>query len=150
MELVVLVKKVYDWSKGRYGSPRIAKELQKQGKQVSIGFVAKIMKVKNIKCVRVRRFKQTANSKHIYSVVDKKLNQDFRVQESNQAWVSNITYIKTMERWIYLASVIDLFNRKVIEWHMSNNMRTSDTVIPALKKASSATSPQYRTDFSLR
>lgn len=139
LEIGIAIKKVYDWSKGRYGSPRIAKELQMQGKKVSQGFVARIMKAKNLQSVRVRRFKQTTNSKHLYSIVDNQLNQYFRVQQSNQAWVSDITYIKTGEGWTYLTTVIDLFDRKVIGWHMSENMRASDTVIPALNKACSAT-----------
>lgn len=109
-----------------------------QGKEVSQGFVAKIMKTKNLKSVWVRKFKQTTNSKHLYPIVDNKLNQDFRVQHSNQAWVSDITYIRTGEGWRYLTTVIDLFDRKVIGRHMSNNMRASDTVIPALNKACSA------------
>lgn len=137
LQIGVAVKDIYDWSKGRYGSPRIAKELQMQGKVVSQGFVARIMKIKNLKSVRVRRFKQTTNSKHLYPIVDNKLNQDFRVQQRNQVWVSDITYIKTGEGWIYLTTVIDLFDRKVIGWHMSDNMRASDTVIPALNKACS-------------
>lgn len=139
LELGVAVKQIYDWSKGRYGSPRITKELQMQGKQVSQGFVAKIMRSKNLKSVRIRRFKQTTNSKHLYPIVDNKLNQNFSVQESNLAWVSDITYIKTMEGWVYLTTVIDLFDRKVIGWHISSTMRASDTVIPALHKACSAT-----------
>lgn len=138
LEIGIAVKQIYDWSKGRYGSPRIAKELQMKGKEVSQGFVAKIMKSKNLKSVRVRRFKQTTNSKHLYPIVDNQLNQDFRVQHSNQAWVSDITYIRTGEGWTYLTTVIDLFDRKVIGWHMSDNMRVSDTVIPALNKACSA------------
>lgn len=139
LEIGIEVKHIYDWSKGRYGSPRIAKELQMQGKKVSQGFVAKIMKAKNLKSIRVRRFKQTTNSKHLYPIVDNKLNQNFRVEQSNQAWVSDITYIKTMEGWAYLTIVIDLFDRKVIGWHMSDNMRASDTVIPALNKACAGT-----------
>lgn len=139
LEIGIEVKHIYDWSKGRYGSPRIAKELQMQGKKVSQGFVAKIMKAKNLKSIRVRRFKQTTNSKHLYPIVDNKLNQNFRVEQSNQAWVSDITYIKTMEGWAYLTTVIDLFDRKVIGWHMSDNMRASDTVIPALNKACAGT-----------
>lgn len=92
----------------------IAKELQMQGNQVSQGFVARIMKANHLKSVRVRRFKQTTNSNHLYAILDNKLNQDFRVQQRNQAWVSDITYIKTCECWAYLITVIDLFDRKVI------------------------------------
>lgn len=139
LELGVSIKKVYDWSKGLYGSPRIAKELQMQGKQVSVNLVARIMKKKNLRSVRVKRFKQTTNSKHAYPIVENRLAQNFNTRAENQAWVSDITYIKTGEGWVYLTTVIDLFDRKVLGWHMSNNMRASDTVIPALNKACSAT-----------
>lgn len=113
MEIGIEVKHIYDWIKGRYGSPRIAKELQMQGKEVSKGFVARAMKAKNLKSVRVRRFKQTTNSKHLYSIVGNKLNQNFRVEQSNQAWASGITYIKTMEGWTYLTTVIDYLTEKL-------------------------------------
>ena len=145
LEMGVSIKQIYDWSKGRYGSPRIAKELQRKGKEVSQGFVARIMKAKNLKSVRVRRFKQTTNSKHLYPIVENKLNQDFSALQTNQVWVSDITYIKTMEGWTYLTTVIDLFDRKVVGWHMSNNMRASDTVMPALNKACSANFRHPRT-----
>lgn len=113
LEIGIEVKHIYDWSKGRYGSPRIAKELQMQGKEVSKRFVARAMKAKNLKSVRVRRFKQTTNSKHLYSIVGNKLNQNFRVEQSNQAWASYITYIKTMEGWTYLTTVIDYLTEKL-------------------------------------
>lgn len=140
LELGVSIKKVYDWSKGRYGSPRIAKELQMQGQRVSQNLVARIMKKKNLRSVRVKRFNQTTNSKHAYPIVENRLAQNFKTRAANHVWVSDITYIKTGEGWVYLTTVIDLFDRKVIGWHMSNNMRASDTVIPALNKACSARS----------
>lgn len=138
LELGVAIKKVYDWSKGRYGSPRIAKELQMQGVKVSRPLVARIMKKKNMRSVTVRKFKQTTNSNHNYGLVENKLSQDFTTTAHNQVWVSDITYIRSAEGWIYLTSVIDLFDRKVIGWHVSNTLRTEDTVIPALNKACSS------------
>lgn len=138
MELGVAIKKIYDWSKGRYDSDLITKELQIQGTKVSRPLVARIMKKKNICSVTVRRFKQTTNSKHNYGVVDNKLSQDFSTTTYNQIWVSDITYIKTAEGWGYLTSVIDLFDRKVIGWQVSNTLRAEDTVIPALNKACSS------------
>ena len=106
-----------------------------QGKQVSQNLAARLMKKKNLRSVRVKRFKQTTNSKHAYLIVENRLAQNFNTRSENQAWVSDITYIKTSEVWVYLTTVIDLFDRKVIGWHMSNNMRDSGTVIPALNKA---------------
>lgn len=139
LELGVAIKKIYDWSKGRYGSPRIQKELQIQGIKVSGQLVAKVMKNKALRSVRVRRFKQTTNSNHTFQIVPNRLNQDFSTMKRNKVWVSDITYIKTNEGWSYLTTVIDLFDRKVVGWHMSNNMRATDTVIPALNKACSTT-----------
>jgi transposase InsO family protein len=137
LELGIAIKKIYEWSKGRYGSPGITKELQMQGVKVSRAQVARIMKKKNMCSVTVRRFKQTTNSKHNYGLVENKLSQDFTTTAYNQVWVSDITYIKTSEGWLYLTSVIDLFDRKVIGWQVSNTLRAEDTVVPALNKASS-------------
>lgn len=63
----------------------LKKNYKCKAKKVPQGFVAKIMKAKNLKSIRVRRFKQTTNSKHLYPIVDNKLNQNFRVEQSNQA-----------------------------------------------------------------
>lgn len=137
LELGVAIKKVYDWSKGRYGSPRITKELQMQGIEVSRPLVSRIMKKKNIRNVVVRKFKQTTNSEHKYALVENKHNQNFTTTAYNQVWVSDITYIRTKESWSYLTTVIDLFDRKVIGWQFSNSLTAKDTVIPALNKACS-------------
>ncbi|OPB93730.1 integrase [Elizabethkingia meningoseptica] len=137
IELGIAIKKIYDWSKGRYGSPRITKELQMQGVKVSRPLVASIMRKKNLQSITVKRFKQTTNSSHNYRLVDNKLFQHFTTTAHNQVWVSDITYIKTKEGWSYLTSVIDLFDRKVIGWHFSYSLKAEDTVIPALNKACS-------------
>lgn len=137
LELGVAIKKIYDWSKGRYGSPRIAKELQMQGIAVYRHLVSRIMKKKNLRSVVVRKFKQTTNSNHKYALVENKLNQDFTTTSYNQVWVSDITYIRTREGSSYLTNVINLFDRKVIGWQVSNNLTAKDTVIPALNKACS-------------
>ena len=95
LELGIAIKKVYDWSKGGYGSPRITKELQMQGVIVSRPLVARIMKKKKMCSVTVRKFKQTTNSNHNYGLSDNKLDRNFTVQHYNQVWVSDISYIKT-------------------------------------------------------
>jgi len=61
-----------------------------------------------------RKFKVTTDSLHKYPVVENKLNLEFNVNRENQAWVSDITYVRTSQGWLYLTSVIDLFDRKVI------------------------------------
>lgn len=106
-----------------------------QGIKVSAQLVSKLMRSKGLRSVRVRRFKQTTNSNHTFEIVPNRLNQDFTAMKRNKIWVSDITYIKTTEG----CTVIDLFDRKVVGWHISDNIRATDTVIPALNKACSTT-----------
>lgn len=132
----MLIKEIYKKSKGRYGSPKITIELQKSGIQISRPRVARIMKSHRIKSVVHKRFKvQTTDSNHNYSIAENLLNRNFTPERTGVAWVSDITYIKTLEGWLYLTTVVDLGDRKVIGWALSQTMKTSDTVVPAWKMA---------------
>ena len=122
-------------SRRRYGSPRITMELRKNEMPASQPFVAKLMRKENIRSIVKRKFKVTTDSSHDYPVVDNKLMQNFTVKESNQVWVSDLTYISTAEGWVYLTTVIDLFDRKVIGWALSDRMHAVKTTIPAFKMA---------------
>jgi transposase InsO family protein len=77
-------------------------------------------------------FKVTTDSDHELPVADNILNRDFIADNPNKKWVSDISYIRTKEVWLYLAVVIDLFSRKVVGWSMSSNMKT-DLPLKALK-----------------
>jgi putative transposase len=135
-EMVVKeIKNVYEKSKCRYGSPRITVELNKNDITASQPFVAKLMKKENIRSIVKKKFKVTTDSSHKYPVAENKLMQNFTVTESNQVWVSDLTYIHTAEGWVYLTTVIDLFDRKVIGWALSDRMRAINTSIPAFKMA---------------
>lgn len=129
------IKRIYYQSKRRYGSPRIAKELEMLGFKASKQLVRKLMKKAHLQSIVKRKFKITTNSSHKYTVVENKLNREFTVSKENTAWVSDITYIRTGQGWLYLTSVIDLFDRKVIGWSLSNTMRAKDTSIAAFKMA---------------
>lgn len=133
--LIKNIQQIYSVNKGRYGSPRIAKELQMQGMRASVQLVAKLMRIEKLRSITRKRFKQTTNSKHKYPVVENRLMQQFTVKEKNEVWVSDITYISTAQGWLYLTTVIDLWDRKVIGWALSHNMTAKDTSIAALKMA---------------
>lgn len=126
---------VYRASKCRYGSPRITKELNMKGIAVSKVLVAKIMKQEHLRSIVKKRYKVTTNSSHKYPVVENVLNRAFTTTQENAVWVSDITYIATAQGWLYATTVIDLFDRKVIGWALSNTMKASDTVIAAFKMA---------------
>ncbi len=133
--IVKEIHQVYKASKRTYGSPRIAKELNMQGIKASQPLVAKLMRREQIRSIIKRKYRVTTNSSHTYPVVENKLEREFSVASPNQAWVSDLTYISTAQGWLYLTTVIDLFNRKVIGWALSETMKTKDTVIPAFRMA---------------
>ncbi|WP_240468911.1 IS3 family transposase, partial [Anoxybacillus sp. MB8] len=135
------IKKIHIESRETYGSPKITKILQKQGVEVSQKTVARIMKDSDIRSKTKKKYKATTNSKHHLPVYPNLLNQQFEADEPNQVWVADITYIWTKEGWLYLASVMDLFSRKIVGWCLSERM-TKELVIKALNRALNQRKPQ--------
>lgn len=129
------IRLIHKKSKGTYGSPRIREELKKNYVHVSRRRVARLMKTAGIQVKTKKRFKATTDSKHQFPVSPNLLNREFKVDEQGKVWVSDITYIRTSEGWLYLTVIIDLFDRKVIGWSIDNTLRTAETVIPAWKMA---------------
>ena len=129
------IKVVYEQSKKRYGSPRITKDLNESGVKVSQPRVAKLMKKAGIRSVIKKKYKVTTDSSHSYPVVENILARNFSSPQINRAWVSDLTYIHTPDGWVFLTTVIDLFDRKVVGWSLSETMKTLDTTIPAFRMA---------------
>jgi putative transposase len=129
------IKRIYYCSKKRYGSPRITKELKMLKFTASRQLVRKLMKKEFLQSIIKRKFKITTDASHKYPVVENKLNREFTVAKENLVWVSDITYIRTQQGWLYLTTVIDLFDRKVIGWSLSHTMKAKDTSIKSLKMA---------------
>ncbi len=123
-------------SKGRYGSPRITKDLAEQGLKVSRPRVARLMRKASIKSVIQKKYVvNTTDSKHSYPVADNHLNRNFSPVKPGQSWVSDLTYIHTAAGWVYLTIIMDLYDRKVIGWALSESMKAIDTTIPAWQMA---------------
>ena len=133
--LRIEIRTIYRNSKCRYGSPRITKELNMNGIKVSKVLVAKLMKQEHLRSIVKKKYKVTTDSSHKYPVVENVLNREFTADTSNKVWVSDITYVNTLQGWTYLTTVIDLYDRKVIGWALSNRMYTSQTSVAALKMA---------------
>ena len=129
------IRRVYSASNGIYGSPRVTKELNQEGIKTSTVTVAKLMKLYNIKSKVRKKYKTTTDSKHHYSVAENLLNQQFLVSEPATVWVSDITYIDTKQGWLYLTTVIDLYDRKVIGWALSEGMKAVETSVAAFNMA---------------
>lgn len=116
--------------KQRYGSVKISKTLNKRGVEVSERTVSRIMTKKQWKSCTVKKYKATTNSKHQHPVSENVLDRQFKASKPNQLWVTDITYIPTNEGWLYLASVTDLYSRKIVGWAMDKTM-TKELVIAA-------------------
>ena len=82
-----------------------------------------------------RRFKLTTDSNHRYPVCSNHLNRNFTPKLLDEVWVSDITYIRTAAGWLYLTTIIDLYDRQVIGWSLSTRMYADQTIIPAWKMA---------------
>jgi len=103
--MLTKIKAIFKKHKGRYGSPRITRELKKNGDTCNKKRVAHIMRDNHLKAKARRKFKATTNSKHDYQIAPNLLNQDFKVDVANKVWVGDITYIWTKEGWLYLEPV---------------------------------------------
>lgn len=125
------IRKIYYDSKKTYGSPRITMALRNEGIIISRRRVAKLMKKQNLRSIIRKKYVVTTDSKHNYPVVENKLNRDFHVDGTGKVWVSDITYIKTSQGWLFLTIIIDLGDRKVIGWSLSKSLKAKDTSIPA-------------------
>lgn len=129
-----MIKKIFAESRNTYGHRRIKKKLRKQGTNCSNDRIRRIMRENGLVSVHTRKFKATTNSNHQYPVAPNLLQKDFSTTAPNQKWVGDITYIPTDEGWLYLASVVDLYHRKVVGWALSNRM-TKQLTLDAIKQA---------------
>ena len=129
------IKAVYKYSRESYGSPRIYTELEKQSVQVSKSTIARRMKALNITPRKKKKWRTTTDSNHDKKISPNLLNQNFESSELGKIWVSDITYIPTQQGFAYLTTVMDLADRMILGWSLSNNMTDAATTIAAFKKA---------------
>jgi len=116
-----------------YGSPRVTAELHRRGFQVNHKRVSRLMDKANLHCRRKKRFIRTTDSKHAFRVYPN-VAKDLVVVRPNQLWRSDITYIRLVREFIYLAVILDAFSRRVVGWAVSRHIDAALTVT-ALKMA---------------
>lgn len=118
----VQVKAAFVANQRCYGSRRVVDELKEQRINIGRYKVHRLMREAGLKPVWKKKFVNTTDSKHDRPVAEHLLNRQFNPPQSNQAWTSDITYIRTKSGWLYLAAVMDLYSRKIIGWAMSPTM----------------------------
>ena len=133
-QLAVHVVAAHAASRGRYGSPRVYRELQAQGHDVGRHRVARLMREQGLRAREKRRFQRTTDSQHDLPVAPNLLDRQFTVAAPNMAWVSDITYLWTREGWLYLVVILDLFSRRVVGWALRNRI-TRELAVEALTMA---------------
>jgi len=127
------IKQSYADSQGIYGSPRVHRDLREAGFLCSEKRVARLMREAKLKSVRgYRRPRYKASKPSLVS--PNRLAQQFDVSRPDEAWVTDITQIRTYEGWLYVAVVVDLYSRAVVGWSMKSNIRT-EVVLDAMLMA---------------
>jgi putative transposase len=138
--LEVEIKAAHKRTRETCGPERLQHELKDQGVSVGICRIRRIRKKLGIRCKQKRKFKATTDSRHTLPVAENLLNQQFEATEPNAIWLSDITYIRTEEGWLYLAGHKDLFTGEIVGYAMSNRM-TKNLVSQSLFRAVAAKRP---------
>ena len=127
------IQKANHWS---FGTPRIKKALEnKYGLVVNRKRISKLLKKYDLNAKGSKRYVPTTDSKHNLPVCENILNRNFKANWIGQKWVSDITYLKTKTSWLYLTTILDLFDRRIIGWSTSKTMEADETVVSALEMA---------------
>jgi putative transposase len=132
--LLTKIRCFHQSSRQTYGSPRVHQDLLAAGEHVSVNRVARLMKSAGIQSKMTKRFIVTTNSKNTLSPASDRLKRNFFTVKPNQKWVSDTTFIRTRQGWLYLAMILDLYSRQVIGWGMSDRNNTK-LVVDALQMA---------------
>ena len=121
-KMIRSVKLTHSKAKGSYGARRHADELTDQGFSCGRSRAKTIMKLAGVEAKQKKKFKATTDSNHTREIFPNFLRRAFTVSRPNKVWVSDITYIWTTTGWLYLAVVIDLFNREVVGWSLGERI----------------------------
>lgn len=118
--LAVQIAAIHRESRRCYGSPRVHAELRARGQCTSRKRVARLMRTAGLAARRRRAFRVTTQSQHHRPVAPNRLARQFTAPAPDRVWVTDITYLPTVEGWLYLAVVLDLFSRRVVGWALSD------------------------------
>ena len=108
-----------------YGSPRVHRELVARGYACSENTVAKLMRANGLVAKTRKKYKVTTDSRHGLPTAENLLDREFEQEAPDRVWVGDITYIWTLEGWLYLAAILDTYSRKIVGWSMSQRMEES-------------------------
>jgi putative transposase len=122
------IKAIFKSSRSSYGSRRILKHLRSEGHQIGRYKVRRLMRDLGLKAKVRRRFKVTTESRHSFPVAANILERKFDVEKPNSVWTADISYVWTLEGWLYLAVIMDLFSRQIVGWAIDKRIKKSLTL----------------------
>jgi putative transposase len=128
------VIKIHKTSRGSYGTRRVSESLKQNQYSVGRYKARTLMKKAGVSYQKKKKFIKTTDSKHQLPTAPNILNRNFTVLHPNRVWVSDISYLRTKEGWLYLAVILDLYSRKIVGWSMQKRI-TADLVEEALNLA---------------
>jgi len=133
--LLRLIRASYTASQGVYGAPRVFLDLREAGEGCSKHRVARLMREAGLRALHGYRTRRWSVGRPA-TLIPNHLNRQFNVSHPNRAWVTDITYIRTWQGWLYLAVVLDLFSRRVVAWSVAPTIRRElvlDAVLMAVR-----------------
>ncbi len=140
--LLGLIRDSYVASSGVYGAPRVFADLREAGETCGKHRVARLMREHKIKALRGYKAPRRVAGRPSL-IAPNRLNRAFTAERPDQAWVTDITYIRTWQGWLYLAVVLDLYARKVVGWSMKPTL-AREIVLDALLMAVWRRKPKHR------
>jgi len=129
------IVELFDINKQIYGSMRIRKLLEREGLVYSRSYIALLMQQMGLRSILRRKFVATTDSDHPHPFKGNILQRQFDTNSLGQKWVSDITYVRVKNHWNYLTTIIDLADRRVVGWSLSQDMTTENTVLKAWSRA---------------
>jgi putative transposase len=132
--LALEVGAIYAESRGCYGSPRVHAELRARGQRTGRKRVARLMRAASLRARERRHFRRTTDSRHGMAIKGNLLARRFAMLTPNAGWVTDITYLWTLEGWLYLAVILDLFSRRIVGWALSERLERT-VALEALEMA---------------
>ena len=119
---------IFKEHRGKYGSRRISKQLKAEGYPVGRYKARRLMRELGLKAKASKRYKVTTDSRHSFPIALNLLDRKFNVDKPNTVWTTDITYVWTLEGWLYLAIVLDLYSRQIVGWAMNKRMKKQLTL----------------------
>ena len=121
-DLLTAIRRLHYDSRRTYGSPRIWRALRAQGHRVGEHRVARLMCQDGIRAKTMTKWRATTQSQHEVPVAANTLDRAFTVEAPNRVWAGDLTYVWTVEGWLYLAVLLDLYSRRVVGWAMGSRL----------------------------